>query len=108
AIGNPDVEVDVPRARGGQALEHGTHRLDVDAMPSQVIETAADGADGRIVGADIDVKASRLPGKGPIQEDVFPVLRVRNQRHIRFSSSARAPTDTEGRAYTPRCGKAAR
>src|SRR5262249_50071887 len=84
AVAAPDVQVDVAFARGGEERELLRQGLDVDAVPTGVVEVPGDGELGGVVGAHVDVESSRLPGKRPAQPDVFTILRVRSPNHPRL------------------------
>ncbi|SUW28202.1 Uncharacterised protein [Afipia felis] len=53
-------------------------RIDVHAAPASVIKQLGDAIDHRIVRTHVDVETALDVAQRPVQQDVFKVLRIRN------------------------------
>jgi len=62
------------------------HRLDVNAVPTVIVEGSGDRVVAGVVGTDVDVETVFELFKRAPQTDVFKILRIRNERHGRFLS----------------------
>jgi tetratricopeptide (TPR) repeat protein len=104
-IRQTELQVDVAGPVGLKAFEVIRLRLDIDAVPTEIVKRLRDGMLDRIGRADVDVKP--FPArKCPMQPDVFAILSVRQEtgfvdhRQTVFRESSCRQEEASGRSKT--------
>ena len=77
AAGNGPLDVDVSRPPGDE-LGVLRARLDVDAVPTGIVEQLGDRMDNRVAGTDVDVEPVPLRAEDPPEPHILRVLGVRD------------------------------
>jgi GT2 family glycosyltransferase len=79
-VADGDLQVDVARALAFQEREVLGARLDIDAVPPEIIEVFRDRVSDWMPSTDVDIEAAVTASKGPSKHDIFEVLSVGNHQ----------------------------